>query len=140
MKRKKFIIIDGNSLANRAFYAIPLLSNSEGVITNAVYGFTNMLMRLFKDEEPDYLAVAFDKGRKVFRHEEFEEYKAKRKGMPEELRPQMNIIKDILKAMNVAIFEQEGYEADDLIGTMAKWAEKQGWKLWLSPETGMLYN
>jgi len=128
MKRKKFIIIDGNSLANRAFYAIPLLSNSEGVITNAVYGFTNMLMRLFKDEEPDYLAVAFDKGRKVFRHEEFEEYKAKRKGMPEELRPQMNIIKDILKAMNVAIFEQEGYEADDLIGTMAKWAEKQGWE------------
>ena len=125
MKKEKFIVIDGNSLANRAFYAIPLLSNSKGVITNAAYGFTNMLMRIFSDEKPDYLAVAFDKGRVVFRHEDYADYKAQRKGMPDELRPQMNLIKDILKAMNVAIFEMEGYEADDLIGTMVKWAEKE---------------
>lgn len=129
MKREKFVIIDGNSLANRAFYAIPLLSNSKGVITNAAYGFTNMLMRIFEDEKPDYLAVAFDKGRVVFRHEEYKDYKAQRKGMPEELRPQMNLIKDILKAMNVPIYEQEGYEADDLIGTMVDWAEKKGWQV-----------
>jgi len=128
MKRKKFIVIDGNSLANRAFYAIPLLSNSKGIITNAAYGFTNMLMRIFTDEKPDFLAVAFDKGRIVFRHEEYAEYKAQRKGMPEELRPQMNLIKDILRTMNVAIFEQEGYEADDLIGTMVEWGQKQDWE------------
>ncbi|NLT96444.1 MAG: DNA polymerase I [Clostridia bacterium] len=125
MKKEKFIVIDGNSLANRAFYAIPLLSNSRGVITNAAYGFTNMLMRIFADEKPDYMAVAFDKGRVVFRHQEYAEYKGQRKGMPDELRPQMGIIKDILKAMNVAVFEMEGYEADDLIGTMVKWAEKE---------------
>ncbi|MFZ5945409.1 MAG: DNA polymerase I [Bacillota bacterium] len=123
MKKEKFIVIDGNSLANRAFYAIPLLSNSKGIITNAAYGFTNMLMRIITDEKPDYIAVAFDKGRVVFRHADFAEYKAQRKGMPDELRPQMGLIKDILKALNIAIFELEGYEADDLIGTMVKWAE-----------------
>ncbi|MGI6225537.1 MAG: DNA polymerase I [Peptococcales bacterium] len=125
MKKEKFIVIDGNSLANRAFYAIPLLSNSKGIITNAAYGFTNMVLRIFADEKPDYIAVAFDKGRVVFRHQDYAEYKAQRKGMPEELRSQMGLIKDILKAMNVAIFEMEGYEADDLIGTMVKWAEKE---------------
>lgn len=125
MKKEKFIVIDGNSLANRAFYAIPLLSNSKGVITNAAYGFTNMLLRIFSDEKPDYLAVAFDKGRVVFRHQDYPDYKGQRKGMPDELRPQMNLIKDILKAMNVSIFEMEGFEADDLIGTMVKWAEKE---------------
>ena len=112
-------------MAKRAFYAIPLLSNSKGVITNAAYGFTNMLLRIFSDEKPDYLAVAFDKGRVVFRHQDYPDYKGQRKGMPDELRPQMNLIKDILKAMNVSIFEMEGFEADDLIGTMVKWAEKE---------------
>jgi DNA polymerase-1 len=128
MDKEKFVIIDGNSLANRAFYAIPLLSNKEGVITNAAYGFTNMLMKIFTDEKPDYLAVAFDKGRIVFRHADFKDYKAQRKGMPDELRPQMKIIKDILEAMNIPIFEEDGYEADDLIGSMVKWGEKQGWQ------------
>lgn len=122
---KKLIVIDGNSLANRAFYAIPILSNSNGVITNAVYGFTNMLQKLIQQEQPDYLAVAFDVSRKVFRHEQYAAYKAQRKGMPEELRDQMNLIKDVLRAMNIPIFEQEGYEGDDIIGTMVKWAEKQ---------------
>ncbi len=123
---KKLIVIDGNSLANRAFYAIPILSNSKGVITNAVYGFTNMLMRIIKQEQPDYLAVAFDVSRKVFRHEKYADYKAQRKGMPEELRGQMDLIKDVLRAMNIAIYEKEGYEGDDVIGSMVRWAEGQG--------------
>ena len=122
---KKLIVIDGNSLANRAFYAIPILSNSKGVITNAVYGFTNMLLRIIKQEQPDYLAVAFDVSRKVFRHEQYADYKAQRKGMPEELRGQMDLIKDVLRAMNIAIYEMPGYEGDDVIGTMVRWAEKQ---------------
>ncbi len=123
---KKLVVIDGNSLANRAFYAIPMLSNSKGIITNAVYGFTNMLQKLIQQEKPDYLAVAFDVSRKVFRHEQYADYKAQRKGMPEELRDQMGIIKDVLHAMNIPIFEQEGYEGDDIIGTMVKWAEREG--------------
>ena len=123
---KKLIVIDGNSLANRAFYAIPILSNSKGVITNAVYGFTNMLMRILKQEQPDYLAVAFDVSRKVFRHEKYADYKAQRKGMPEELRGQMDLIKDVLRAMNIAMYEKEGYEGDDVIGSMVRWAEGQG--------------
>ena len=122
---KKLIVIDGNSLANRAFYAIPILSNSKGVITNAVYGFTNILMRIIKQEQPDYLAVAFDVSRKVFRHEKYADYKAQRKGMPEELRGQMDLIKDVLRAMNIAIYEKEGYEGDDVIGSMVRWAEGQ---------------
>ncbi|MBQ2995389.1 MAG: DNA polymerase I [Peptococcaceae bacterium] len=122
---KKLVVIDGNSLANRAFYAIPMLSNSKGIITNAVYGFTNMLQKLIQQEQPDYLAVAFDVSRKVFRHEQYADYKAQRKGMPDELRDQMGLIKDVLHAMNIPIFEQEGYEGDDIIGTMVKWAEQQ---------------
>lgn len=121
---KKLVVIDGNSLANRAFYAIPILSNSKGVITNAVYGFTNMLTRLVKQENPDYLAVAFDVSRKVFRHAQYSDYKAQRKGMPEELRGQMDLIKDVLRAMRIAIYQQEGYEGDDVIGTMVRWAEQ----------------
>lgn len=119
----KFIVIDGNSLANRAFYAIPMLSNSQGVITNAVYGFCNMLFKLIEEEKPQYMAVAFDKGKYVFRHKEYEAYKGQRKGTPEELRMQFPILKDLLKAMNVAIFECENYEADDIIGTLVKLAE-----------------
>lgn len=122
---EKLIVIDGNSLANRAFYAIPILSNSKGVITNAVYGFTNMLMRLLRQEQPDYVAVAFDVSRKVFRHEQYADYKAQRKGMPEELRGQMDLIKEILRAMNIAIYELSGYEGDDVIGTMVRWAEQR---------------
>ena len=122
---EKLIVIDGNSLANRAFYAIPILSNSKGVITNAVYGFTNMLMRLLRQEQPDYVAVAFDVSRKVFRHEQYADYKAQRKGMPEELRGQMDLIKEVLRAMNIAIYELSGYEGDDVIGTMVRWAEQR---------------
>lgn len=121
---KKLVVIDGHSLAYRAFYAIPVLSNSKGVITNAVYGFTNMLMRIIKQEQPDYLAVAFDVGHKVFRSEQYAEYKAQRKPMPDELRSQIGLIKDVLRAMHIAICEKEGYEGDDVIGSMVRWAEQ----------------
>lgn len=124
-KMKKLIVIDGNSLANRAFYAIPVLSNSQGVPTNAVYGFTNMLMTLISQETPDYLAVAFDVRRQVFRHERYADYKAQRKATPEELREQMGLIKEVLQAMNIPIFQLEGYEGDDVIGTMVRWAERE---------------
>ncbi len=125
----KFILIDGNSLANRAFYAIPMLSNSQGLITNAVYGFCNMLKKILEEEKPRYLAVAFDKGRIVFRHKEYENYKATRKGTPEELKEQFPVLKDLLRVMNVASYELEDYEADDLIGTLVKWGEDKGMKV-----------
>lgn len=122
----KFLIIDGNSLANRAFYAIPMLSNSQGFITNAIYGFYNMLVRVIEEEKPEYLVVAFDKGKVVFRHELYAEYKGTRKGTPDELRPQFPVLKDLLRVMNVAIVEMDGFEADDLIGTLVRRGEKEG--------------
>lgn len=122
----KFMVIDGNSLANRAFYAIPMLSNSQGFITNAIYGFCNMLLKIMDEEKPDYVAVAFDKGKIVFRHQEFGEYKAKRKGTPDELRPQFPVLKKLLEAMNIAVLECDGYEADDIIGALAKLGEHEG--------------
>lgn len=124
--QEKFILIDGNSLANRAFYAIPMLSNSKGFITNAIYGFCNMLFRVMEEEKPQYIAVAFDKGKIVFRHADYSQYKAHRKGTPDELRPQFPILKELLNALNIAVFEAEGYEADDLIGTLACQGDKNG--------------
>lgn len=123
---QKLMVLDGNSLAYRAFHALPLLTTSKGVITNAAYGFTNMLLRIMQEEQPDMVAVAFDKGRVTFRNEQYSEYKANRKAMPEELRPQFPIIKDILRAMHIPIFELEGYEGDDLIGTIVTQAEQAG--------------
>lgn len=120
------ILIDGNSLIHRAFHALPLLSNSKGTITNAAYGFTNMLLKVLKDEQPGLVAVAFDKGKITFRHSVYEQYKGTRKATPDELRPQFLIVKDILKAMRIAYFECEGYEADDLIGTLSAQGEEMG--------------
>ncbi|MDH7577992.1 MAG: DNA polymerase I [Bacillota bacterium] len=120
---KKLVILDGNSLAHRAFYALPLLTTTTGLFTNAVYGFTNMLQKVVRSEKPDYLAVAFDKGGVTFRHLDYEAYKAHRKGTPEELRPQFPLIKKILRALRIPILEAEGYEADDLIGAVVKTAE-----------------
>ncbi|MHB8170662.1 MAG: DNA polymerase I [Thermincolia bacterium] len=125
-KASKFIIIDGNSLIHRAFYALPLLTTTQGVFTNAVYGFTNMLLKLMEEEKPDYLVVAFDKGKPTFRVETYAEYKGHRKGTPDELRPQFPIVKEVLEAMCIPFFEEEGYEADDLIGTLVSRAEKEG--------------
>lgn len=124
---KKFMVLDGNSLIHRAFHALPLLSNRQGVFTNAVLGFTTMLFKLIKQEKPDYIAVAFDEGR-TFRHEEFKDYKAQRKPTPEELRPQFPIIKKILTALNVQIFSLSGYEADDVIGILTQLGEKEGFE------------
>ncbi|MFW6006962.1 MAG: DNA polymerase I [Halanaerobiales bacterium] len=124
--KKRIFLLDGHSLAHRAFYALPLLSNSEGDYTNSVFGFCRMLFKLIDDEDPDLLTVAFDKEAPTFRHEEYEEYKATRKKMPDELKPQIDLIKKVLKSLKIPIFEIEGYEADDVIGTLAKRAEKKG--------------
>ena len=123
---EKLMIIDGNSIVNRAFYGVPLLSDSDGNYTNGVYGFLNIFFKLFDEENPDYVAVAFDVHAPTFRHKMFSDYKGNRKGMPEELRGQMPILKDVLKAMNIACFELEGYEADDILGTLAKKGEEKG--------------
>lgn len=122
----KLLLIDGNSLMHRAYYAIPTLTTSKGVPTNAVYGFTNMLFRLLKEEKPDFIAVAFDKKAPTFRHLEFEEYKATRAKAPEELLGQFSILKEILSAMNIKFLEIEGFEADDVLGTLSKKAEEEG--------------
>ncbi|RKO66006.1 DNA polymerase I [Desulfofundulus salinus] len=126
MQASTFLILDGNSLAHRAFHAIPHLATSQGVATNAVYGFTNMLFKVLKEVKPDLAAVCFDKGRVTFRHDHYEDYKAHRPGTPDELRPQFPLIKEVLAAMNIPVLECEGYEADDLIGTLAGRAEQAG--------------
>lgn len=123
----KLMIVDGNSLANRAYYGVPALSNSKGVVTNAVYGFMNMLNLALEQVQPDKLLIAFDAGKIVFRHEQYEAYKATRKRMPEDLASQMTLIKAVLDRMGVASFSLDGYEADDIIGTLSVWGEKNGY-------------
>ena len=123
---KKLVLIDGHSILNRAFYGIPDLTNSEGLHTNAVYGFLNILFKILEEEKPDYLTVAFDVHAPTFRHKMFEAYKGTRKPMAEELRQQVPLMKEMLTAMGVKIIEKEGYEADDLLGTIAKRSEKEG--------------
>ena len=121
------IVIDGNSIMNRAFYGImgaKTLMTSNGVYTNALYGFLSILFKIEEDLKPEYIAVAFDLKAPTARHKMYEGYKATRKGMPDELAQQMPIIKDILKAMNIKIIEKEGYEADDVLGTLARRGEK----------------
>ena len=117
---EKLVLIDGNSLINRAFYAMPPLSNKDGVPTNAVYGFMNMFFKMLSDLEPEYVAVAFDLKAPTFRHKMYADYKGTRKPMPDGLRPQIPLLKEVLVSMGVKIFEKEGYEADDIIGTIAK--------------------
>jgi len=124
--KKKLVLIDGHSILNRAFYGVPDLSNGKGLHTNAIYGFLNILFKILEEENPDYLAVAFDVKAPTFRHEIFKEYKGTRKPMPDELREQVPVMKDVLRAMNVVIVEQAGLEADDILGTLAKRAEADG--------------
>ncbi len=114
------LIIDGNSLANRAFYALPLLTNGDGVYSNAVYGFVNILVKCINEIKPQYICVAFDHSRHTFRTEIYENYKGTRKEMADELRPQMPLLKSLLKKMNIKTFEVPGIEADDIIGTVSK--------------------
>ncbi|MEW5899343.1 MAG: 5'-3' exonuclease H3TH domain-containing protein, partial [Bacillota bacterium] len=119
------LVIDGNSLAHRAFHAIPLLSTTQGVVTNAVYGFTNMLLKVLAEHPARFVVVCFDKGKITFRHNDYEQYKATRKATPDELRTQFPLIKEFLGAMRIPVLEWEGYEADDLIGTIIKEAQKE---------------
>ena len=122
----KLVLIDGHALAYRGYYALPQsLTTSQGELTNAVFGFTSMLLNVLRDEKPDYIAVAFDVG-KTFRHQEYKEYKAHRIEMPDELRTQMARIQEIVRALGIPIIEAEGYEADDVLGTLAQKAEKEG--------------
>jgi DNA polymerase-1 len=122
----KIVLIDGHSILNRAFYGVPMLTNSAGLHTNAVYGFLNILFKILDEEKPEYLTVAFDVKHPTFRHEMYKEYKGTRKPMPEELHEQVPVIKEVLEAMGVNIVEKAGYEADDIMGTIAKRSEKEG--------------
>lgn len=124
--KEKIVLIDGHSILNRAFYGLPNMTNSEGLHTNAVYGFLNIMTRILEEERPQYLTVAFDLHAPTFRHKMYDAYKGTRKPMPEELRQQVPVIKEVLQAMGVAIISQEGYEADDLLGTIAKRSEANG--------------
>ena len=123
---RKLVLIDGHSILNRAFYGVPDLTNAAGLHTNAVYGFLNILFKLLEEEKPEYLAVAFDVKAPTFRHHIYADYKGTRKPMPEELRQQVPVMKEVLSAMGICILEKAGYEADDILGTLAKEAEKEG--------------
>ena len=125
----KLMLIDGNSILNRAFYGLQgpqLLATSDGLYTNAVYGFINILHKYMEEEKPGYICVAFDLKAPTFRHKEYDGYKAGRKGMPGELAVQVPVIKEVLDAMNIRRLEHEGYEADDIIGSVSLCAEKSG--------------
>ena len=128
---KTLVIIDGNSIINRAFYALPEMSNKEGLKTNAIYGFTNMLLKIIDTYNPTHISVAFDRKAPTFRHIEFKEYKAGRKKMPDELREQFEPLKDLLDKFNIHRLEIDGYEADDIIGTVSKIAEDNGFKVYI---------
>jgi len=126
MDAGKLLLLDGNSLLYRAFFALPPMSAPDGRPTNAVYGFMNMLLRLVADEPPDYIAVAFDKSRVTFRNAEFTEYKATRAATPDDLRPQFPILREVLAALGIAACELDGFEADDVIGTLSRLGSQSG--------------
>ena len=123
---EKIVLIDGHSILNRAFYGVPDLTNADGLHTNAVYGFLNIMFKILDQEKPEYLTVAFDVHAPTFRHEMFEEYKGTRKPMAEELRQQVPVIKEVLQAMGVKIVEKAGLEADDILGTISRMSERRG--------------
>lgn len=123
---EKLVLIDGHSILNRAFFGIPDLTNSEGLHTNAVYGFLNIMFKILEEEQPDYLTVAFDVSEPTFRHKMFDGYKGTRKPMADELRQQVPLMKEMLKAMGITVVEKGGYEADDILGTIAKQSEAKG--------------
>ncbi|WP_270179550.1 DNA polymerase I [Alkalihalobacillus sp. CinArs1] len=125
--KNKLVLIDGNSIAYRAFFALPLLNNDKGVYTNAVYGFTTMLLKIIENEAPTHMLVAFDAGKTTFRHKTYTEYKGGRQKTPSELSEQFPVIREMLDAFNIKRFEIENYEADDIIGTVADMASKENW-------------
>ena len=119
-KKPSLFLIDGSNYLYRAFYAIRDLSNSKGFPTNAIYGFTTMLMKLLREQKPDYIAIAFDVKGPTFRHDAFDQYKATRKATPDTLIPQIPYIKDIVRGFSIPVLECQGIEADDIIGTLAR--------------------
>lgn len=121
-------LVDGSNYTYRAFYGLPLLTNSKGFPTNAIYGFTNMLLKLKRDLKPDYIVVTFDLKGPTTRHGEFEDYKATRKPMPDDLIPQIPFIKDVVRGFSICVLEKQGIEADDLIGTLTVLANEKGWR------------
>lgn len=123
---KKIMLVDGNSIVNRAFYGVPLLTNSNGQYTNAIYGFFNILFKLIDEDKPDYLGIAFDLKAPTFRHIKYDGYKGTRKGMPDELAEQMPALKELLSALNIKQYSFEGFEADDILGTLSRIAEENG--------------
>lgn len=123
---EKIVLIDGHSILNRAFYGVPDLTNSEGLHTNAVYGFLNIMLKILEEEQPQYLAVAFDRKEPTFRHKRYKEYKGTRKPMPEELHQQVSVIQEVLSAMDIPVITQAGIEADDILGTIATKAQREG--------------
>ena len=127
--KKKLLLFDGHSIANRAFYGVPLLTNKSGQYTNAIFGFLNMMLSIVEKEKPDYLGVTFDLSAPTFRHQFSDDYKGNRKGMPEELRAQIPLLKQVLSAMHIHILSKEGFEADDVLGTLAKAGEKDGMRV-----------
>lgn len=120
------MLIDGHSILNRAFYGVPDLTNAEGLHTNGIYGFLNILFKILEEEKPRYLCVAFDVKEPTFRHKMYAEYKGTRKPMPQELREQVGVLQDVLNAMQVTVVKKGGYEADDILGTLARKAEAEG--------------
>ena len=124
----KLLILDGNSVINRAYYGVKPLTTRDGLFTHAIYGFLNILERMEKEEQPEAVCVAFDLHGPTFRHLQYDGYKAPRHGMPEELAQQMPVMKDVLRAMNIPIYECQGWEADDVIGTVGKICGQQDWE------------
>ena len=136
---KKVALIDGSSYIYRAFYALPPLKSPDGKPTGAIYGFIRMLSKLLNEIQPDYIAVVFDKAGKTFRHEEYKEYKATRKETPDELKAQIPEIKKIIKLFGIKVLEKEGYEADDIIATLAKKAKEKGYQVYvITPDKDMM--
>ncbi|HCP08402.1 MAG TPA: hypothetical protein DIT25_01215, partial [Candidatus Moranbacteria bacterium] len=121
---KKLVLIDGNAIVHRAYHALPPLTNKKGELLNAVYGFTSILLKVLNDIKPDYILASFDMKAPTFRHKEYADYKAKRIKAPDELYAQFDRVKEVVRAFNIPIFEKEGFEADDIIGTMVDQAEK----------------
>lgn len=136
----KLLTIDGNSVLNRAFYGIKLLTTKEGVYTNGIYGFLSILLKVLEETAPDRVAVTFDKKGPTFRHKQFDGYKAGRKGMPPELAEQLPVLKQLLADLGYAVVECEGYEADDILGTLSRACQQQGGQCVIATETGTHYN
>ena len=138
MDSKTVYLFDGTSLAYRAFYAIRDLSTSTGFPTNAIYGFIRMFLKLYKDFKPEYVAVAFDVGKKTFRNELLKEYKANRKPTPDNFKVQLPYIKKFLECLGITVLEKEGYEADDILGTVAKKLASEGHRVFIvTPDKDM---